>query len=174
MNKKLVAIIVAVVAVLAIGGGAWALMQNQTSSTTSDDAMMKNETTSDDAVKDDESMEKDGAMTDEAAMSEHGSYVTLADYNGNKSKYADSTKVYFFHAPWCPVCKEFDEKITADAGLVPTGVTIIKTDFDSETDLRQKYGVTYQHTFVQVDDSGELVDKWTESDLDTALAKIKV
>ncbi len=179
MNKKLVAIIVAVVAVIAIGGGVWALTQNESN----EDAMMKDESTSDTmkkdgAMKDDameeDSMKEDSAMSEDAVMAKHGSYVTLAKYNANKGDYKDTTKVYFFHAPWCPVCKAFDEELSASQSKIPTGATLIKTDFDSETELRQKYGVTYQHTFVQVDDSGNLVNKWTESDLDTALAAIKV
>jgi hypothetical protein len=36
----------------------------------------------------------------------------------------------------------------------------LKTDYDSNIDLRKKYGVTSQHTFVQIDSSGNLIKKW--------------
>ncbi len=38
---------------------------------------------------------------------------------------------------------------------------MVKVDFDSETDLRKTYGITQQHTFVQVDPDGEELAKWT-------------
>lgn len=79
--------------------------------------------------------------------------------------------VLFFHAPWCPSCK------AADKSIMETGVDdflLLKTDYDSNTDLRKKYGVTYQHTFVQVDANGDLIKKWSGSNsVDAIKAKIQ-
>lgn len=66
--------------------------------------------------------------------------------------------VIFFHATWCPSCRAADAVISKEE--IPTGLTILKTDYDSNTDLRKKYGVVAQHTFVQVDANGELIKKW--------------
>ena len=44
---------------------------------------------------------------------------------------------------------------------MPDGLTVVKLDFDAETALRQQYGVTVQHTFVQVDAAGEKIGAWT-------------
>ncbi|MCA9327977.1 thioredoxin family protein [Candidatus Saccharibacteria bacterium] len=177
MTKTTKIIIAAVVAVLLVGGGVFAYTQNKDDSSTdkmamekdasTDDAMAKDDTTADDA------MAKDDAMMSDDAMAKHGSYVTLATYNADPSKYADSTKVYFFHAPWCPSCKAMDDAINADASKIPTGVTLIKTDFDSQTSLRQKYGVTLQHTFVQVDNDGNKVAKWSAESVDALVAGIQ-
>ena len=90
-----------------------------------------------------------------------GRYVEWADYDGDRAAYADSDVVLFFHAPWCPSCRATEESIDADG--VPDGLTLVKVDFDSATELRQKYGVTYQHTYVQVDPDGTAVKKWTGS-----------
>jgi len=38
---------------------------------------------------------------------------------------------------------------------------LLKVDYDKSTDLKRKYGVTYQHTFVQVDKGGHLLKKWS-------------
>lgn len=182
MNKKRLAIS-AVIAVLLIGGGVAAYMavdqQNKADDKmamekTSDDSMKHDETMAkDDAMKDDK-MSDDSMKKDDAMMSKKGSYVSLADYNANKSKYADSTKVYFFHAPWCPICKGIDEAISADQSKIPDDVTLIKTDYDSNTDLRQKYGVTYQYTFVQVDGSGNEVKQWSATNYDEVVDGMKV
>jgi hypothetical protein len=42
-------------------------------------------------------------------------------------------------------------------------VSILKVDYDKETELKKKYGVTYQHTLVQVDKDGNLIKKWSGS-----------
>ncbi|MDA9128937.1 thioredoxin family protein [Candidatus Gracilibacteria bacterium] len=80
-----------------------------------------------------------------------------ADYDSSLVGQTDET-VLFFHAAWCPSCVAADKEITA--GNIPEGLTVLKTDFDINTDLRQKYGVTGQHTFVQVDENGEMIKKW--------------
>jgi len=43
---------------------------------------------------------------------------------------------------------------------IPENLTILKADFDSDLELRKKYGVVAQHTFVVVDENGEEIKKW--------------
>jgi thiol-disulfide isomerase/thioredoxin len=100
-------------------------------------------------------------------------YVTLASFNADASLYNSQKKVYFFHAPWCPICKSIDEDISSDTSQIPSGTTFIKTDYDSNTSLRQKYGVTYQYTFVQVDNNGNELKQWSATNLDKAIAGIQ-
>jgi len=71
---------------------------------------------------------------------------------------ASENTVIFFHANWCPSCRAADAGISG--GEIPSGLTILKADFDTQTDLRKKYGVVAQHTFVQVDADGNQVAKW--------------
>jgi thioredoxin 1 len=91
-----------------------------------------------------------------------GAYVTLADYEKDPAAHAGTKVVYFFHASWCPSCRATEAAI-GDTGI-PDGLTVVKVDFDDATELRQRYGVTQQHTFVQVDDSGAELAKWTGSE----------
>ncbi|WP_396643201.1 thioredoxin family protein [Microbacterium sp.] len=67
----------------------------------------------------------------------------------------EGEKVLFFHASWCPRCRKLDDQLRAEGA--PDGLTVFKVDYDSRTDLRQKYGVTLQTTVVFVDDEGELL-----------------
>jgi hypothetical protein len=46
---------------------------------------------------------------------------------------------------------------------IPSDLTIVVVDFDNATELRKLYGVTVQHTFVQIDASGEAIGKWSGS-----------
>ena len=46
---------------------------------------------------------------------------------------------------------------------LPTGLTIVSVDYDSSDDVKRQYGVTTQHTFVQIDADGNELAKWTGS-----------
>jgi len=70
----------------------------------------------------------------------------------------DGVTLLFFHAPWCPQCRMIENDIKSQG--VPDGVTVLKVDYDSNQALRQKYGVTLQTTFVEVDRNGELIEKY--------------
>lgn len=79
---------------------------------------------------------------------------------------ADGGKVVlFFHAAWCPTCRSAEKDILSRIDELDPTITIIKTDYDTENELKKKYNVTYQHTFVQVDKNGELVTLWNGGSL---------
>jgi thiol-disulfide isomerase/thioredoxin len=88
-----------------------------------------------------------------------GAYV---DYTSDVIAKTPGTKILFFHAPWCPQCRAIEADITNSS--LPSDVTIIKVDYDSNQDLRQKYGVTIQTTLVRIDDQGNLVEKFVAYD----------
>ncbi|HSO64155.1 MAG TPA: thioredoxin family protein [Ornithinibacter sp.] len=90
-----------------------------------------------------------------------GAYLSRAEFAEQAAARAGTKVVYFFHASWCPSCRATEEAIARDG--VPAGLTVVKVDYDDETDLRRQYGVTTQHTFVQVDPSGGELAKWTGS-----------
>lgn len=71
-------------------------------------------------------------------------------------------KILFFHAQWCPQCRQLDKEINANN--IPSGTTIYKVDYDSNQTLRKKYGVTLQTTFVKIDEQGKLIKKYVAYD----------
>ncbi|MBK6888105.1 MAG: thioredoxin family protein [Tetrasphaera sp.] len=101
-------------------------------------------------------------MTDRAFCDgQRGTYVSYADYQSSMSMYQGSKVVLFFHAPWCPDCRATDAALPAGS-LLPDRIAVgVKSDYGSMTELKQKYGITQQHTFVQVDASGTALKKWT-------------
>lgn len=113
-----------------------------------------------------EAMEKDGDAMEKSEADESVSSAStpgmFTDYDAAKLANAnDGSVVLFFHASWCPSCRALESNINANLNNIPNGVTILKTDFDSQTDLKRKYGVTLQHTIVQVDADGNLIKKWS-------------
>ncbi|MBI5457837.1 thioredoxin family protein [Candidatus Kaiserbacteria bacterium] len=105
-------------------------------------------------------------------MMRKGSYEI---YSPEKLALAASGDVLlFFHAAWCPICRGIESEINADMSKIPDGVHILKVDYDTAIALRQKYGVTVQHTFVQVDASGNALQKFNNaSSLSGVLARIQ-
>ena len=172
MNKNtLTALIIA--AVVVVGGGvSFALVKNNNDKKAAEHAAMmkKDEATKTAKANEDAAMKKEHevqAMAKEDAMKKDSTGDAMAkgiytDYNSAKLANAETGKVVlFFHAPWCPTCKEADKNFTSSS--TPDGLTLLKTDYDSSRDLKKKYGITYQHTFVQVDKEGNLIKKWSGS-----------
>ncbi|MDO5067219.1 MAG: thioredoxin domain-containing protein [Propionibacteriaceae bacterium] len=112
------------------------------------------------------------AMTGEA-MTAASPFVTYADYEAAKDRYADTTVVLFFNAKWCPACRAITEDLTADASRLPEKTTIVSVDYDEHTELRQRYGVTMQHTFVSIDDQGQQLRKWTSTSTDALVKELQ-
>jgi thioredoxin 1 len=113
-----------------------------------------------------------------------------SDTNTSSSQYIkyeknviDDTKserrVLFFYASWCPTCRPADADFTQNENQLPEDVTVIRVNYnDPDTDqeeknLAQKYGITYQHTFVQIDEQGNEVTKWNGGKLSELVSRIK-
>lgn len=128
-----------------------------------------------------ESMTKEKAAYDANKTSETKESATAKsreylDYSPEtlQAELAEGHKVVlFFHAPWCPFCKAADVAFKAKLDQIPANVVVLKTDYDSNTALKQKYGVTYQHTFVQIDKDGNMITKWNGGDLDNLRKYLK-
>jgi hypothetical protein len=99
----------------------------------------------------------------DAAPRSAGAYISLTDYQASKQLYAASKVVLFFNAKWCSTCKKARSNLEADLSAIPSDLAIVLVDFDSETALKRQYGVTVQHTFVQIDGNGKALAKWSGS-----------
>ena len=181
MSKNVMLATIGIMAVLAISGGGYALKRHSDNNKAHEAFMMheaamekKNSETSTlkkteevAAMKKSEASKTNGAVT-------KGSYISYADYTKNQNTYADFKVVLYFHAPWCPTCQALEKSINANLGSIPAKTIIVKTDYDSSNDLKRKYGVTYQHTLVQVDSSGNKIKKWSGSpELKDLIAEIQ-
>ncbi len=81
------------------------------------------------------------------------------DYDAEKIAEAGyNDTVLFFYASWCPECRAFEQAI--EASELPEGIQILKVDYDTATDLRKKYEVTLQSSFVSVTDNGDKITYW--------------
>lgn len=84
-----------------------------------------------------------------------GTYIT---YTEQALQQAEGQKVLFFHAAWCQECRSIEAGIEAEGA--PEGYTILKVDYDNNHDLRVKYGVKSQATFVKLDENNNKIDEF--------------
>lgn len=80
------------------------------------------------------------------------------------------TTIIFFHASWCPECRAFEQAI--ESSDIPDGVQILKADYDTESDLKRRYDVTIQTTFVRVDEDGDELASWVGYQKDRSVETI--
>ena len=117
-------------------------------------------------------MEKEptaSAMAEDAAMAKEGAWIDQAAYEADPATFHQAGDVVlFFNASWCPTCKATVESLDADG--VPAGLTVVSVDYDAANDLRKQYGVTVQHTFVQVDQQGNQLAKFSGAPSGEAIA----
>ena len=137
--------------------------QNRDSTMESSETAMQN-----DSIDSEQSTQETTKVTSDAA--------TYVDYTPElvTNAHAEGKRpVIFFHAAWCPTCKALEDELTS-GGLeeLPSDLVILKTDYDTELDLRKKYGVTIQHTLVQVDEQGNEVAKWVGGGVNTIKERV--
>jgi thiol-disulfide isomerase/thioredoxin len=82
---------------------------------------------------------------------------------GCAERYAAEGKktVLFFRAYWCGACANAAAEIADEAPRGPSDLVVLEIDYDDSEDLKRRYGVTLQHTFVQVGAAGEKLGQWT-------------
>ncbi len=83
------------------------------------------------------------------------------DYESGKKYISDSTKnvVLFFHASRCPSCKQAEKSIVENKNTIDSDLVILKVDYDDSTELKTKYWITSQTSYVLVNSNGTLNKK---------------
>jgi thiol-disulfide isomerase/thioredoxin len=105
---------------------------------------------------------------DAGAMMAKGGTVPFTTLEEARALAENGPTVLFFSADWCPLCRadlrELDERMS-DLG----DITVVIVNYDRAADLKRKYGVTYQHTYVQIDAEGEKLALWSGGGVDGIL-----
>lgn len=178
MNTQRGSAIILIIVILVILGGIFLFIMNQeeipeatepVSTEQNDEATPTEET----GVMEDGTMETDNI---DEVMDQKSDAGTYEEYSPEKVSEALGKKiVLFFHAKWCPTCRGLESAILDEVDQIPSDVVILKTDYDTYTELKKKYGVTVQHTLVQVDTEGNLITKWMGgASLDDVLSNLKL
>lgn len=185
VNKMKKPTIIAVIFFLFLGIGffAFSMSSSKSNKTTSTDKEAM-QAASGSRLNQDQTIEKkDSSMmevNDDEIMKdtmETSRYIEYSKQNLDKTR--TTRRVLFYYASWCPTCRPADEDLRNNANKIPDDVTVIRVNYnDPETDqeekgLAEKYGVTYQHTFVQIDSEGNEITKWNGGKTNELLSQIK-
>jgi thiol-disulfide isomerase/thioredoxin len=114
-----------------------------------------------------------GAMMSARAAEESSdrrvAFSTLADA---QVLAAQGPTLLFFAADWCPTCQVALKDIDANGARL-NGITVVVVDYDNAADLKKRYGVTTQHTFVQIDAQGNRIAIWNGGGVDAIVKNAK-
>jgi len=79
----------------------------------------------------------------------------------------------YFWAAWCPICRAEEPKLKALIETSAVPVAGFRVDIDTETELKSRFRVPYQHTTIILNARGEESVRFTgpvaEADLTSAL-----
>jgi len=104
-----------------------------------------------------------------AAAAKEGPRATVLSFENEaqlNELAAQGKTVVFFFASWCPNCRATVNELNARWAEVNPELTLVIADYDKETALKGKYGITYQDTFVLLDDKGEGIKIWNSGGVD--------
>lgn len=106
-----------------------------------------------------EAMMKDEGINANSALSTR--YIDYSSDNLTKATANNGKAVIWFAAlAWCPSCQAADRDFKAHFDKVPKDVTIMKINYDTAKELKQKYAITMQDTFIQIDSKGSEIIRW--------------
>ena len=109
-------------------------------------------------------------VTDDSPV-DVGGIVMHTDLDDARALAAMGPTVLFFFADWCPSCRA-DMAQIEDRIEELGDITIVVVDYDRSRDLKKQYGVSYQHTYVQIDADGEAVELWNGGGVEGILENI--
>lgn len=99
-------------------------------------------------------------------------YLEYSDATLMQSIISSKTVLYFW-APWCSTCSSLDGDIQKDSTIIPLDTIILRVDYDTESELKRKYNVVTQHTFVKIDANGESVTSWVGGDANSVRQRLR-
>jgi thiol-disulfide isomerase/thioredoxin len=97
-------------------------------------------------------------------------FVDLAAASSYASK---GPVVLFFAAAWCPYCQADLRDINANGARLGTDVTIFIVDYDKSADLKARYGIAVQDSFVQIDAGSRALATWNGGGVDAIARSIR-
>lgn len=174
MDKKIIAAVAGLIILLGTGyfiinpESNSEIDSSQSEPTVSQDSQMLMDGTDDDVSQETQIGEE---------LSSNGRYLVYSEESFEEAK--DDRRILYFYANWCPTCIPVNQEFISDADQIPEDVVVFRVNYnDDETEqfeeeLAEQYGVTYQHTFVQVDESGERINIWTSGGIRELLENIE-
>ena len=106
-----------------------------------------------------------------AMMMSAESVVEFTTLEAAQSLAVKGPTVLFFHAQWCPLCRADLKMIEAQRSRLGD-ISVVVVDYDKNRQLKAKYGIVYQHTYVQIGEDAQKLAIWNGGGLDAILENV--
>ncbi|MBN2656036.1 MAG: thioredoxin family protein [Spirochaetales bacterium] len=122
--------------------------------------------------KDMDSHDNIGKSGDMEMSSLNGGLMDFVSMDKAMMQAQDGPTVLFFNASWCPTCRAAVKDFGMNA-MKLEGINLLSVDYDDSADLKKKYEITYQHTFVQIDSMGRVLARWNGGETEELLKQVR-
>lgn len=86
------------------------------------------------------------------------------DYSPERISLAENDQILLlFTADWCVSCKQLDTDILNNISTIPEDILILKVNYESDTQTKDKYQVDTPHTIISIDNQGNERKRWIGS-----------
>lgn len=99
-------------------------------------------------------------------------YIDYSSANLSAAQEKGHAVLFFAATIWCETCSALDQEISERIRDIPSDLTILKVDFDRNTELKNRYSVAYQHTLILLDQEGKILHRWIGGGLDELLLQV--
>lgn len=97
--------------------------------------------------------QESGVVSETGQMKGNGVYTAFSpEVIGN-----GETSVLFFHSKWCGECRRDEKALNQWQQENGLPVSVYKVDYGAATDLKNRYKVVQQNTYVVIDGSGNAI-----------------
>ncbi|MBI2337568.1 thioredoxin family protein [Candidatus Daviesbacteria bacterium] len=100
-------------------------------------------------------------------------YIDYSEQNQLNAQKIGRPVLFFAATLWCQTCTQLDKEIKERAGSLPSDVTILKVDYDNDREMKRTWGVTTQHTLIQLNSNGSEVNRWIGGNFDALLQNLR-
>ena len=86
---------------------------------------------------------------------------------------AGTKRILFFYSDRVPKSVTLGQEITLLSDQIPENVTILRVNYDSESDLKTKYNTITPNVLIQIDTDGKEVSRWNDPNFQDLLKSIQ-
>ncbi len=96
------------------------------------------------------------------------------DYSTESFEGSKTTKrILFFYSDQAPKSVTLGQEITLLSDKIPENVTILRVNYDSETELKTEYKILIPGVLIQIDQDNREIFRWTDDKFEDVLKSIK-
>lgn len=111
--------------------------------------------------------------SDSKILMDRVNYLDYSEQNLASAQENGKPVLFFAATIWCQTCQALEKEIKERGNSLPPDITILKVDYDNDPEMKEKWKVTMQHTLIQLDSSGNEVNRWIGGNFDALVQNLQ-